>query len=132
MTKRKEQRRVIKVTENNIQDSILRFLNGRPGFFAWRNNNTGIYDPKSKIFRPNNGPFDLNGVSDILGWKVSNASDIPYARILAIEVKTPKNKKRPPEQVAFIEKIKRDGGIAFFSTSITDTIEQLKLFDIEI
>lgn len=105
-------------SEKAIETAILMFLNFQDRCFAWKNNNTGIYDKKLGKFRKNKNKYVINGVSDILGmWR---------GRLLAIEVKRPCNKDRPPEQIDFIEKVKALGGIAGFATSIEDVKQILR------
>lgn len=60
------------------------------------------------------------GVSDIVG--------IYKGRFLAIEVKAPKGKPSPA-QVAFLDRIRQEGGIAILAYSIDDVIEGLGIQD---
>lgn len=99
---------------NELTKAILRYLNLN-GFFCWRNNTTGIYDPTKQSFRKNAG---LNGVSDILGIEKKTG------RFLAIEVKHGKDELRY-EQVAFLSEIERAGGIAIVACSIDDVIDKI-------
>lgn len=54
----------------------------------------------------------LKGVSDILGV-------LPDGRFLAVECKGPKGKPSP-EQVEFIENVRKMGGVAFVARSLQD------------
>ena len=45
--------------------------------------------------------------------------------MIAIEVKTPSNKKRNPEQDLFLENIRKNGGFAFYATSVFDVQKNL-------
>lgn len=102
--------------EKQIENQILMYLYIKR-IFAWKNQSTGIYDPKKKIFRKPMNRFHINGVADILGI-------LPDGKLLAIEVKTPTNK--PTEcQKAFLEKAKELGAIAFVARSILDVDENL-------
>jgi hypothetical protein len=106
-------------SEKAIETAILTFLNYLPKCYAWKNNSTGIYDTKAGTYRKNRNKHVINGVSDIIG--------IYRGRPLFIEVKRPCNKKRPDEQVNFIERIKGMGGIAGFATSVDDVREILRV-----
>jgi penicillin-binding protein-related factor A (putative recombinase) len=105
-------RKALELSEKDIEKSILRFLEFVPGGFFWKNNTTGVYDPVRKVFRKSKNKYAINGVSDILG--------VYQGRFVAIEVKRPQNKERPLEQKIFIDQINRNGGIAFFATSIEE------------
>jgi len=96
--------------ESDIQRAILEYLLAKK-VFCWRNHTTGVYDPRKKVFRSLTGAGALKGVADILG--------IYQGRPLAIEVKTRKGK--PNEfQVAFLDKFRASGGIAFIACSVDD------------
>ena len=76
----------------------------------------------------------MKGVSDIIGVKRVNVADLVRDGIehvgicTAIEIKTEKGK--PSEhQEKFIERIKREGGIAFIAKSIEDVINGLGIRD---
>lgn len=107
-----------KETEKDIENAILRYLEVVPGCFAWKNQSTGLYDPSKGIFRKAKSKYLINGVSDILG--------VYRGRMLAIEVKTPQNKKRTESQNQFIETVINYGGIAFYATSVKEVDERLK------
>lgn len=97
--------------EIDIQNAILAWLSWQKGCMAWRNKSTGVYDSTKKIFLKDRSPFVIKGVPDILGiWK-----SCP----LAIEVKRP-NGKPSPEQKAFIERFRANGGIAFIAHSVEE------------
>jgi hypothetical protein len=106
--------------EKLIENQILTYLFKR-GIFAWKNQSVGIYDPVKRIYRKNNNPFHIKGVSDILGI-------LPGGRILAIEVKTEKGRVSP-EQQFFIQKINDRGGLAFVARSIYDVEKELANHD---
>lgn len=105
-------------TEKQIENAILEYLSFRTDCYAWKNNTTGIFDKERGCFRKPKGKYLINGVSDILG--------VFRGRFLAIEVKTPKNKKRPEHQVAFLQSVNEMGGIGFFATSVKEVEEKLK------
>lgn len=106
------------LSEKDIEKQILHYLEFLPGCFAWKNNTTGVFDPQKKVFRKPQNKFAINGVSDILG--------IYKGRFLAIEVKKPSNKLRPEHQIQFINNVIKNGGIAFFATSVEEVREKLK------
>lgn len=66
------------------------------------------------------GPMGTKGVPDILG--------IYKGQFLGIEVKTEKGKVQP-EQEAFLENIRKHGGIGFVARSLDDVIDNLGLRD---
>jgi len=102
------------ITETEIVNWILDYLKTVHGVY-WRNNTQGTFDPTTQSYRPFNG---LKGVSDILG--------IYEGRFIAIEVKTPQNKKRPSHQVEFIDMININGGLAFFATDVNTVRTKFK------
>lgn len=101
--------------EKRIEYEILSFLRSI-GIWCWKNDRQGTYDPVRKVFRKNNNPYKIKGVSDILG--------VIQGRMLAIEVKAPKGVIRP-EQRVFIARINEEGGIAFVARSLEQAASQL-------
>jgi VRR-NUC domain len=61
--------------------------------------------------------FGEKGISDIIGCS-------PEGIFIAIEVKRPGGKPSP-EQLEFIENVKRNKGVAFVAYSLDDAIRQL-------
>jgi penicillin-binding protein-related factor A (putative recombinase) len=114
----------LRESEKDIEKSILRYLEHLSHCFAWKNNSTGIFDPQKKIFRKSRNKYAINGVSDILG--------VYRGRFLAIEVKRPENRERPIDQRIFIDHINKQGGIAFFATSLEEVRAKLAEIDNEI
>lgn len=55
------------MTEAKIQHDCLMWLNTH-GFYAWRNNSTGLFDAQKGVYRKPQG-FAINGVSDIIAFK---------------------------------------------------------------
>ncbi len=98
--------------EQCIQRQILEWLNWKH-IFCWKVTTTGIYVKTRDTWIPNQAP----GVSDILGV-------LKDGRILAIEVKSPKGKVSPHQQV-FLDRINENGGLAFVAHSIEEVEEQL-------
>lgn len=99
--------------ESIVKRSILEFLVLQyPRGTFWINRNSAVFDKSRGVFIKPKGKFELPGVSDIFG--------LLDGTLIALEVKTPENKKRPPEQVNFIELVKSHGHCAGFVTSIED------------
>jgi hypothetical protein len=100
---------------------ILEYLNKNIGGLWWKNYSTGIYDPVAQRYRP---ITSMKGVSDILG--------VVDGVFVAIEVKSPSNKKRPEHQQEFLDKVIAVGGVAFFADSVDTVKEELLAFGLEI
>lgn len=107
----------MKHREQDLQREILRLLNlyGK----ATKIHNTGIFDPRRKLFRTNQN----KGVSDILACVKDKKTGLGI--FIACEVKS-KNGKLTPEQGRFLDEIKANGGIAFVARSVDDVMEVLK------
>ena len=96
-------------SEASIQRLILEFLSGI-GIYCWRNNNAGIFDPRTGKYR-SPGKFSIPGVSDIFGFH--------KGKFFAIEVK--KQGSNPTQaQKDFMEAVRINGNIAFVARSIGD------------
>lgn len=103
--------------EKDIQSQCLQYLT-LTGIFCWRQNQgafTGDYKGKRRFVRFSTMP----GISDILGILK------PTGRFLAIEVKRPGNKPSP-EQLAFLDVVRANGGLALVVYSLDDLIEGLR------
>jgi len=128
--------------EKIIENEILCWLQFFPHVFAWKNNTTGIYDPKKEKFRKLKG-FNITGASDILGIVGQKGG----GKMMAIEVKTPesikrwrrlndttfqptsknyKDFKRAKDQWDFLVKIKTAGGIGGVVSSLDEAKEILE------
>jgi hypothetical protein len=116
MTKLKLLKDVYKPTENEIQRSIMRFLDLK-GIFNYPTHAGQIIPVQS-------------GVSDI-------AAILPGSgRSLYIEVKLPgwrtpkedsKQYKHYRRQCEFQDNVRKSGGVAFFATSVDDVMSQLEV-----
>ncbi len=95
--------------EKRIEMQICSYLKAF-GYFFWKTDRQGTYDPIKKTFRANRNPYKLRGVSDILGI-------LRGGRILAIEVKAPKGRVSP-EQKLFIDLVNAAGGKASSHSSM--------------
>jgi len=91
-----------RISENNIRDGIVQWLNAERHAFAWANETVGIWDAKRKAYRRN--AKRLRGVSDILGV-------LPDGRLLALEVKKGRN-VMTEEQEHFLMSVRQSGGVA--------------------
>jgi len=92
-----------KITEKDITKAIRQVL-GICGIFHWKQWQGPMSQP--------------SGVSDIIG--------IFKGRFLAIEVKKPGG-KLTANQAVFLERISREGGIAFVAYGVDDVITRLGL-----
>lgn len=96
--------------ESEIQKAILQLLLAKR-IFVWRQN-TGTVEVEDRYVS-----FGARGTSDILGI-------YPGGRFLAIEVKRPKTGKLSAEQITFLQKVRKNGGIAMVADSVKD-VERL-------
>lgn len=95
------------LSEKEIQKSILDYLTYKK-FIPIKFNNVGIFIKSTGSYIPPRN----KGISDILACS-------PTGTFWAIEVKAGYNKPSP-EQVAFIETIRKNKGIAFVAYSLQD------------
>jgi len=107
--------KAIPMLEKDIQRQILDFLHYHK-VFAWRNQTTGIFDTKRKVFRSNQ---TLKGAADI--FAVLN-----NGRFVAIEVKRPGG-KLSLDQINFLADINKRGGLAFMADNVEVVKRELNL-----
>lgn len=101
------------MSERELMNQILDALNRLPNsLFMHYDNNPG-YSPELDA-RMKRSRFVLKGAADIVG--ISNGKSI------AIEIKLPGEKARP-DQIAFLEKWKRCGGLAGVAISIDTAMD---------
>tara|TARA_A100001015_G_scaffold307426_1_gene403312 strand:- start:5021 stop:5380 length:360 start_codon:yes stop_codon:yes gene_type:complete len=103
------------VKEKDIERDILDYLYDLPRdkVYFFKVNTVGIYDPVRRQYRRNFNPHIVKGVSDILG--------VLDGKFVAIEVKTPKTRKRVSvDQKKFLDQVNSSGGIGFVATCIED------------
>lgn len=102
-------------TESSILTACLQLLQLR-GVMAWRSNQGTIplADGRPRRFR------GLRGVADILGIAPDGSG-----RLLAIEVKRPGG-RLSPDQRAFIDAVRRFGGVAAVITDVGELDELLR------
>src|SRR3990167_5156805 len=90
---------MFKTLEKDIQLEICNWL-AIKGFFFWRNNTTGVYDPTQKLFRAK-PKYALNGLPDII--------IIKNGIFIGLEVKRPKA-RQSDAQVTFQNNLEKNGG----------------------
>jgi len=101
-------------TTNNITKGIINFINARPGCFAFRVNNAGVYDEAKKTYR-NSGRA---GIADIIACM--------YGEFVAIEVKNKATRDRMSKaQKAFEEAVEEAGGWHFIVTDYDGFIKYI-------
>ena len=105
------------IPENIIEKQIFTYLRSR-GILCFKTIQAGYFDPIRKVFRKQNSPFFMRGVSDCLGL-------LPSGRFLAIEIKSSVG-ITSPHQKAFIKSVNDSGGIAFMARSVEDVIKGLE------
>lgn len=110
------------MSEKIIETKILSWLNSQPGFFAWKNQSTGVFDPVKKVFRKSKNPFLINGVPDILGF-IKNPTG--HAFFLGIEVKKDQHQKLSGYQLAFMMKATSMNVIYFSAYSVAEVKKRL-------
>jgi len=107
-----------KIREADILRGCLEYLQLRHdlGLF-WRNNTTGVFDPKFGGFRQFNAIGTIKGVADILGVLRKDG------RLFACEVKKPGGKLRP-EQAVFLKEVNECGGIGIMVKSVDELTKE--------
>lgn len=116
-------------SEAEVQRAILDYLRTVPGVYAFRCNSRVVRMPgqggHERLVR-----FGVKGLPDILGWQslggplVQPFGEWRLARFLAIEVKRP-GEPPSPAQLAFLELLRRAGGIAVVASSVEDVVAAL-------
>lgn len=109
------------MSESDIVKGCLDLL-ALKKIFAFRINNTGIYDPARKCFRTFHGK---KGVSDILGIAKNGTKIVSKGCFIAVECKMPKG-KLTETQDEFQEEVVEAGGIALTAHSVDELAEDLK------
>jgi hypothetical protein len=100
---------------NELTKAVIQLLQLR-GFFVWRQNNGGVWDPTRQVFRANSS---TPGISDVLGYHLATG------RIAAVEVKAGKDKLRP-DQISFLAGIRAAGGFACCGRDVAQVEAELK------
>lgn len=117
--------------ESEIVREIIRALNLLPGVFVWRQNTGAVTVRNGEKTR--HVRFGFKGMSDVLGWKRRDYAErvgfmytnVSLAQTIALEVKRPGGKADPHQQ-AFLDLVKRDGGVAGVVTSVEEAMALLK------
>lgn len=119
-------RKAVVPSEREVQKSVLTYLNGI-GVVAWRVNSGAARLPasggKTQLVRFNGAA----GHSDIAGVLPAGVDpeQTPPGRFLACEVKRVGG-KLTALQAAFLERMRRQGALAFIATSIDDVRRELR------
>ncbi len=103
----KPKRARIRTPESLVLSSVLSYLRGRRGVAWVMRCNTGAVKLDSRFLR-----FGVKGCADIIG-------QMQDGRFLAIECKA-REGRLTTEQAAFLERVKRHGGVAGVARSIDD------------
>lgn len=99
------------IKESDIQKDILDYLKIKH-YVVFKHRNVGIYKKETGTYIPL--AFGEKGISDLLACA-------PDGRFWAIEVKKPGGRPSP-DQLAFIESVKRNNGVAFIAESLDEVI----------
>lgn len=117
------------LSEKQLQDLMIQWLNIHPNVFVWKQNQGKTireYTLKTGPFRGTTKTHafraaGVDGISDIIG--------MIEGRFVAIEVKLPGNKPRP-DQLEFLDNVKRAGGVGLWVKSFSELYDSLKkIFD---
>lgn len=98
------------LSEKEIENSILEWLNHQANCKAWKNQSVGVFDPYKRVFRKPNGKYRAKGTSDILG--------IWAGRMLCIEVKSAKG-RLSEDQNQFLHEMADLGAICIVARSLS-------------
>lgn len=102
--------------ESDLVAAVIQWLRYHR-IFAWRQNNTAVFDKRSRSFRRFQG---LRGVSDILGV-------LPDGRFLAIECKVG-TRPLTDDQKKFLRQIENNGGLSLVVRSLADLKRHLSSY----
>jgi hypothetical protein len=101
---------------NDLTAAIITHMN-YSGFFVWRNNTVGIYDPVKKVFRKKRS--QLNGISDIIGFRKKDG------KFVGIEIKIGYD-KMSDEQIYFQEQVLLGNGLFFIAKDFDSYLNWVK------
>ena len=96
--------------ESVIQTAVLKYLKDN-GYFAWRQNNLAVFDPKMNGYRAHNG---LKGVPDILA--------VIDGIFTGFEIKTPTG-RQSADQKLFQKRLERNKGKYYIIRSVEEIKE---------
>lgn len=97
---------------NALTHEALRLLRLK-GYYVWRQNNAGIYDPVKKIFRRNSA---TKGIPDIIGFHRKTS------QFIACEIKAGTD-RLSEEQKNFLNHVRIAGGIAIVIRNSDDLVK---------
>lgn len=104
----------VRPLEKDVLKAVLAALRVHPVVgFAWRAN-TGSFEVGKRRIRAG-----FRGQPDVLGM-------LRDGRLLAVEVKRP-GERPTPDQGAFLEKVRANGGVAVVATSVDDVLATLQV-----
>lgn len=106
-------------TEKQIENAILEYLSYIPDGMFWKNQSVGVWDATRNSYRLSRSKFQIKGTADILG--------VMKGVFVAIEVKRPGGKVSE-DQLRFIERVNKLGGVAFIAHSVVDVKNGLSYF----
>lgn len=102
--------------EKDIQKEICEWLEGE-GYFFWRSNNVGLYNPMTKSFR-NMPKFSMKGLPDVV---------VVYkGRFVGIECKR-EGFKQTVDQESFQGRLEFNGGIYILAYCVDDVKKNITL-----
>ena len=104
-----------------IERDILVYLNSLPHSFFWKNPTVGIYDESIKAYRKSPDPYQIRGVSDIIG--------IIQGVVFFFECKNSRGVESP-QQIGFRKKINKLGGNCFVVRSVDEVREILEEYEL--
>ena len=82
--------------ENELTKSCINYMRLH-NVFCWRQNNGGVFDPKTKQFRSKRkSVYDINGIPDIIGI-------LPNGKLIGVEVKGPKTRQSEMQKIFQIQ-----------------------------
>lgn len=125
------------MNENNIRNSVMKELGGRPDVLIFRNNVgvgfqgklVGKFDPESITLRfPRRIAFGLHvGSGDLIGMKqITITPDMigkKVAAFLSVETKSETAPINYEDQINWAKQLKSFGALAGFARSIEDALE---------
>ena len=106
--------------ESTILAEIRAWAGTQTDLILWRNNTGKLQDSTGRwvTFGLAEGSSDLVGCVTVQCWETGRS----VARLLALEVKRPGQRPRP-EQVAWLDVVRRAGGVAGVVTSVGEAEE---------
>jgi penicillin-binding protein-related factor A (putative recombinase) len=121
------------MTEKEVENQILSWAFAR-GYFAFKVQKTGLYDPTKGVFRKTRNPYHINGISDILlvikgrfvACEVKKPTWLKSKGAFKIKTQEDLHKMASPDQIKFINRVNAEGGLGFFADSLEMFKEHVK------